>query len=121
MAAAQALARDREIRFTLGFRTTITIAGKRLRGQKAGGFKSRQRYRDLENQKLAKKSKAGADGAGRWNEGVGEHVRTRFHFGAFAPVKLRTPQEIRTERRKPVSSAGSVWEELALPKCDPAV
>src|SRR6266567_7290772 len=54
------------------------------------------------------------------NEGVGEHVRTRFHFGAFAPVKLRTPEEIRTERRKPVSSAGSVWEELALPKCDPA-
>src|SRR5882757_3704160 len=33
----------------------------------------------------------GANGAGCWNEGVGEHVRTRFHFGAFAPVKLRTP------------------------------
>jgi hypothetical protein len=112
------LARDREIRFTLGFRTTITITGKRLRGQKAGGAQSRQRYRGLE---FGKSTTPGAGGAGRWNEGVGEHVRTRFHFGAFAPVKLRTPQEIRTERRKPVSSAGSVWEELALPKCDPAV
>jgi hypothetical protein len=23
----------------------------------------------------------GGIGAGSWNEGVGEHVRTRFHFG----------------------------------------
>jgi hypothetical protein len=39
------------------------------------------------------------------NEGVGEHVRTRFHFepsnpiGVLEPVKLRT-SGIRTERRK---------------------
>ena len=55
----------------------------------------------------------------RGNEGVGEHVRTRFHIG-LGPVKLRVVKDTRTERRKPVSSAGPVLKE-ALPKCDPAV
>jgi hypothetical protein len=27
--------------------------------------------------------------AGTGNEGVGEHVRTRFHMGLVSPVKLR--------------------------------
>src|SRR5229473_1449901 len=44
------------------------------------------------------------------NEGVGEHVRTRFHLGIRSPVKLRT-LKIRTERRKLVSSAGPVFEK----------
>ena len=29
------------------------------------------------------------DERARGNEGVGEHVRTRFHAGLWAPVKLR--------------------------------
>jgi hypothetical protein len=33
---------------------------------------------------------AGTIGRGTGNEGVGEHVRTRFHFGSRSPVKLRT-------------------------------
>jgi hypothetical protein len=64
---------------------------------------------------------------GNRNEGVGEHVRTRFHFGALGPVKLRG-KDTRTERRKPVPSAGPVLkertlllEERTLPKFDPAV
>ena len=38
--------------------------------------------------------------ASRGNEGVGEHVRTRFHSGLLAPVKLRIVKDTRTERRK---------------------
>src|ERR1700694_3842455 len=59
----------------------------------------------------------GAGGTG-WNEGVGEHVRTRFHFlslqpvGALKQVKLRTAG-IHTERRKPVSSAGPAFERAS--------
>ena len=49
------------------------------------------------------------------NEGVGEHVRTRFHLGKRSPVKLRT-LEIRTERRKLVSSAGPVFERANSPE-----
>ena len=41
------------------------------------------------------------------NEGVGEHVRTRFHFGPKAAREIAEPfEENRTERRKLVSSAG---------------
>jgi len=62
---------------------------------------------DLENQD------AGMSSSGTGNEGVGEHVRTRFHLGIRSPVKLRT-SEIRTERRKLVSSAGPVFEKSEL-------
>jgi hypothetical protein len=69
----------------------------------------------LENQS------AGIISSGTGNEGVGEHVRTRFHLGLESPVKLRT-SEIRTERRKLVSSAGPVFETSEpLRKYDPAV
>lgn len=41
------------------------------------------------------------------NEGVGEHVRTRFHFGPKASREIaELLPENRTERRKLVSSAG---------------
>jgi len=53
------------------------------------------------------------------NEGVGEHVRTRFQPG-FGPGEI-AEQRFRTERRKPVSSAGPVLEKRTLPKVDPAV
>jgi hypothetical protein len=33
---------------------------------------------------------AGISSSGTGNEGVGEHVRTRFHLGIRSPVKLRT-------------------------------
>src|SRR5215211_43084 len=45
---------------------------------------------------------------GRWNEGVGEHVRTRSRPG-FGPGEIAELAP-RTERRKLVSSAGSVFE-----------
>jgi hypothetical protein len=51
----------------------------------------------------------GTSRAGSENEGVGEHVRTRFHLRRRSPVKLRT--KIRTERRKLVSSAGAVFRQ----------
>ena len=44
----------------------------------------------------------------RGNEGVGEHVRTRFQSG-LGPGEI-AEQRFRTERRKPVSSAGPVWK-----------
>jgi len=53
------------------------------------------------------------------NEGVGEHVRTRFQPG-FGPGEI-AEQRFRTERRKPVSSAGPVFGKRTLPKYDPAV
>jgi len=46
--------------------------------------------------------------AAQKNEGVGEHVRTRFHLGALRPPGEIADHEIRTERRKLVSSAGPV-------------
>jgi hypothetical protein len=39
----------------------------------------------------------------------------------FGPGEIAELDEIRTERRKPVSSAGPVLEERALPQFDPAV
>src|SRR6478609_8084965 len=53
------------------------------------------------------------------NEGVGEHVRTRFQSG-FGPGEI-AEQRFRTERRKPVSSAGPVLGKRTRPKVDPAV
>jgi len=52
---------------------------------------------------------------GTKNEGVGEHVRTRFHLKlktnrGFGTAGEIADHEIRTERRKPVSSAGPVFE-----------
>jgi hypothetical protein len=69
----------------------------------------------------------GAGGAGHGsesvpgNEGVGEHVRTRFRSGLEGPVKLRISEKIRTERRKPVSSAGPALKERTPSRYDPAV
>ena len=42
---------------------------------------------------------------------------------SFRPGETADPlEEIRTERRKPISSAGSVLERASsFPKCDPAV
>ena len=53
------------------------------------------------------------------NEGVGEHVRTRFQSGLW-PGAI-ADRKIRTERRKPVSSAGPFLRERTLSKNDPAV
>jgi hypothetical protein len=60
----------------------------------------------LENQKNAEHHQRALA-----NEGVGEHVRTRFHSKALkiGPAKLRT--KIRTERRKLVSSAGPLFSK----------
>jgi hypothetical protein len=35
----------------------------------------------------------GGECSGSGNEGVGEHVRTRFHFGSGGPVKLRSSRD----------------------------
>jgi hypothetical protein len=61
----------------------------RLRGRgRSGRFFSR----DLGNRR------AGNHLPGPGNEGVGEHVRTRFHMGALGPVKLRTTDPHRTKK-----------------------
>jgi hypothetical protein len=59
------------------------------------------------------------NGAVPGNEGVGEHVRTRFQSGLW-PGEI-ADRKIRTERRKPVSSAGPFLRERTLSKNDPAV
>ncbi len=41
-----------------------------------------------------------------WNEGVGEHVRTRSHVGQRSLGETAELKAIRTVRRKTVSSAG---------------
>ena len=53
------------------------------------------------------------------NEGVGEHVRTRFQSGLW-PGEI-ADRKIRTERRKPVSSAGPFLRERTLSNNDPTV
>jgi len=55
------------------------------------------------------------------NEGVGEHVRTRSHSGLWPRWNCGSLGETRTERRKLVSSAGSVRRSELLTKDDPAV
>lgn len=48
------------------------------------------------------------------NEGVGEHVRTRFQIGPKAVCGIADPYlGSRTERRKLVSSAGPDFDERA--------
>jgi hypothetical protein len=50
----------------------------------------------------------------RRNEGVGEHVRTRFHSGLLAPVKLRIVKDTRTERRKACFFCRTGFERAGL-------
>ena len=58
--------------------------------------------------------------AGSWNEGVGEHVRARFHLLASEPVKLRTEDPHRT--KKACFFCRLAWfKERTLRMCDPAV
>jgi hypothetical protein len=47
--------------------------------------------RELSEMNLGK-SKHRRQWRGNGNEGVGEHVRTRFHLGLLGPVKLRSSQ-----------------------------
>ena len=67
--------------------------------------------------------KAGVPG----NEGVGEHVRTRFHAGLLALLKLRVVRIPAPNEEKLVSSAGPALKERAsfertlFAKYDPAV
>jgi hypothetical protein len=65
------------------------------------------------SERIWENQSAGANCAGGWNEGVGEHVRTRFHFGALDPGEIAELKEIRTERRKPVSSAGPILQRAS--------
>ncbi|WP_156944280.1 hypothetical protein [Bradyrhizobium sp. Ec3.3] len=62
---------------------------------------------------ILRNENAGED-PGYSNEGVGEHVRTRFHFGREATHEIAEPLKAnRTERRKLVSSAGPDLDEQA--------
>src|SRR6267142_5847792 len=55
----------------------------------------------------------GNEGVPGGNEGVGEHVRTRFHAGLLAPLKLRVVRIPAPNEEKLVSSAGPVLKERA--------
>src|SRR4029077_11137926 len=67
------------------------------------------------------KIKASAQLRGNWNEGVGEHVRTRFHLGALDPREIAELKRSSPSEETPASSAGPVSKERTLLKCDPAV
>jgi hypothetical protein len=68
-----------------------------------------------------RKGNAGNTPASR-NEGVGEHVRTRFHFDREATREIAEPENrSRTERRKLVSSAGPGFSERTREENDPTV
>jgi hypothetical protein len=55
------------------------------------------------------------------NEGVGEHVRTRFHSGKKAGGKLRTRNADPHRTKKASFFCGTGLEVLAPQKFDPAV
>ncbi|MGY3489905.1 hypothetical protein ACVW1C_007788 [Bradyrhizobium sp. USDA 4011] len=55
----------------------------------------------------------GADCAGRRNEGVGEHVRTRFQLG-IAAGEIAEPSGIRTERRNLCFFCRTAFGKVAL-------
>ncbi|WP_426615640.1 hypothetical protein [Bradyrhizobium sp. McL0616] len=75
---------------------------------KNGSSATRQRCGQISN---VGKGNAGNTPASR-NEGVGEHVRTRFHFDREATREIAEPENrSRTERRKLVSSAGPGFGE----------
>jgi hypothetical protein len=58
---------------------------------------------------FGKSDAPGINSSGAGNEGVGEHVRTRFHLGLKIAGEI-ADRKIRTERRKLISSAGPVFE-----------
>jgi hypothetical protein len=66
------------------------------------GHEPRPRWATAANNQKGnlEKSKRRRQLRGNWNEGVGEHVRTRFHLGALDPREIAELEEIRTERRK---------------------
>jgi len=67
------------------------------------------------------KWRPGANSAGRLNEGVGEHVRTRFQRGIVAG-ETAEPSRLRTERRNlSFLLPDRFWKGNAIPKYDPAV
>jgi hypothetical protein len=100
--------------------STFTAHENGMQTPRRNRGRSAHHVRDFERSKTPG-AKGAAIGTGDVpvNEGVGEHVRTRFHSG-FGPGEI-AEQRFRTERRKPVSSAGPVLKERALSKFDPAV
>jgi hypothetical protein len=70
---------------------------------------SEGRYQKPRSMGFGKSDAPGINSSGTGNEGVGEHVRTRFHLG-FKIAGEIADREIRTERRKLISSAGPVFE-----------
>jgi hypothetical protein len=63
---------------------------------------------------------AGIISAGWRNEGVGEHVRTRFHLSLESPVKLRIIRSAPNEEN-PFLLPDRFSKERTLRKDDPAV
>jgi hypothetical protein len=96
----------------LRYRRTMTIADNRLPDAARAALEA-----TISN---FGKSRTGT-ALGQWNEGVGEHVRTKSHLKALGELReTAEPEGLRTERRKPVSSAGPVFGSEA-PRNDPAV
>src|SRR5260370_19408738 len=82
---SRGISADRRIRFTVPFRKTITIAG----GACAGHAVAFLQASDVNIKNDLEIRAPGMNSSGTRNEGVGEHVRTRFHLGLRLPVKLR--------------------------------
>jgi hypothetical protein len=92
----------------------------RMINQNMGGkdFSAGRRMRGLSE----RSSESGRSGGRIGPEGTRASANTSGpdFMPGLGPMKLRIVKDTRTERRKPVSSAGPVLKE-ALPKCDPAV
>ncbi len=65
------------------------------------------------SERSSQSGRSGERGRSWGNEGVGEHVRTRFHAGLLAPLKLRVVRIPAPNEEKLVSSAGPVLKERA--------
>jgi len=146
MLISQRFSFARGIRFTLPFRETITIGASRDRmlrnaprrcvpddashcrehaAPRPGHDKARchgftRECRKRRCMEILENQSAGIVSSGTGNEGVGEHVRTRFHLGLRSPVKLRTQDPHRTKKTCFFCRTG-FREERTLRKYDPAV
>jgi hypothetical protein len=86
------------------------------------GHEPRPRWATAANgQKRFGKIKRRRQLRGNWNEGVGEHVRTRFHLGALDPREIAELKRSAPSEETDASSAGPVSKERTLLKYDPAV
>jgi hypothetical protein len=113
-------------RFTLALRQPITIIATAQASSRQALPAHRQAGAAAEEQKIFEKRERRAYSHRAWNEGVGEHVRTRFHNRpsgnqAVGPVKLRTTCDPHRTKKTSFFCRIDLWREQAPSNDDPAV